>query len=412
MVSRTEFFNIQPVNAALKSLFLHWTPQSETENIQVTGAFGRVLASPIASLIDLPEFRRSSVDGYAIRAADTFGASQSLPVYLNCISTVPMGAEANFSISPGQAALIPTGAMLPQDADAVVMVEHTQQLVENEIEVLRPIAPGENVIQRGEDVGQGEVILSAGHRLRPQDIGALLGVGILAVDVIQPPHVGILSSGDEIVPPHEKPGPGQIRDINAYTLAALVQEAGAIPIFLGISRDEIEDFAAKAQAGFQTVDILIITAGSSVGTRDLTREVIAALGKPGILQHGLAVKPGKPTILALCDNKPVIGLPGNPVSALLVARQIILPLIERLFSLPPKSLAVVKAILTSNIPSITGREDTVPVRLFERNGNLLAEPIFGKSNLIYTLVKADGLVSIPLNSTGLKAETLVDVTLF
>jgi molybdopterin molybdotransferase len=195
-------------------------------------------------------------------------------------------------------------------------------------------------------------------------------------------------------------------------LAALVHEVGGEPVVLGIARDQLEDFLPRAQAGFQDADILVVTAGSSVSARDLTAEVINGLGKPGVLQHGLAVKPGKPTILALCDNKPVVGLPGNPVSALLVAWQIVVPIIRRALGQAPVPIATVSATLAANIASTTGREDSVPVRLFERDATLYADPIFGKSNLIYTLVNADGLVHIPLNSNGLRMGTQVEVTLF
>jgi len=412
MGTKAEFFNVQPVTSALDILFQHWMPPLRTEKQDTRQAVGRVLAAAPLSPIDLPSFRRSTMDGYAVRAADTYGASQSLPAYLTCVGTVTMGAEATDDIQPGQAILIHTGGMLPTSADAVVMIERTQVFAENEIEVLSPAAPGENVVQIGEDVTLGEAILPAGHRLRPQDIGGLLAVGVLSVEVVKPPRVGILSSGDELIVPDEQPAPGQIRDINAYTLAGLVQEAGGEVILLGIARDEIEHFLMLAQAGFQNCDVLVITAGSSVSTRDLTCEVITSLGKPGILQHGLAVKPGKPTIMAVCDNKPVIGLPGNPVSAFLVARQIVLPLIKRLLNEAPHPAASLRATLVSNVPSIAGREDMIPVRITEQNGSYSAEPVFGKSNLIYTLVKADGLVHIPLNQTGLKAGTIVEVTLF
>jgi molybdopterin molybdotransferase len=302
--------------------------------------------------------------------------------------------------------------MLPEDADAVVMIERTQPLSANEIEVLAPVAPGENVVQIGEDVSSNQMILPAGHRLRPQDIGGLLAVGITSVEVVSAPSVGILSCGDELVPPEETPQPGQIRDINAYTLAALTAQHGGDPVLLGIARDTFEDYQARAQAGFKQVDILVLTAGSSVSTRDFTSAVINGLGKPGVLQHGLAVKPGKPTIVGLCDGKPVIGLPGNPVSALLVARQLLVSILQRALGEKPQPQTSIRATLSANIASTTGREDTLPVRLTERDGTWVAEPIFGKSNLIYTLVNADGLTHVPLDSNGLKAGTVVEVVLF
>jgi molybdopterin molybdotransferase len=406
-----EFFNVQPVGAALDILKACWTPQARTETLDVRAALGRVLASAPRSPIDLPTFSRSTMDGYAVIAADTFGAAQSLPAYLTRTGSVRMGEAATVEIRRGETVEIHTGGMLPPGADAVVMVERAHS-IGDEIEILAPVAPGENVVQIGEDVAIGEDILPAGHKIRPQDIGGLLAVGILTVEVVCSPRVGILSSGDELVTPDENPLPGQIRDVNAYTLAALVENAGGTPVRLGIARDTLADFAEKARAGFVDTDMLVITAGSSVSARDLTREVIAGLGQPGVLQHGLAVKPGKPTILAVCDNKPVIGLPGNPVSALLVAQQIVVPIIRLLLHENPRLTAPVKATLSQNIVSTTGREDSVPVRLINDGDQLIAEPVFGKSNLIFTLVNADGLVHIPLNSNGILAGQTIDVWLF
>jgi molybdopterin molybdotransferase len=302
--------------------------------------------------------------------------------------------------------------MLPDGTDAVVMVEKTQRLSAQEVEVLSPVAVGENVIQIGEDIAQFTQILPAGHRIRPQDIGGLLAVGILEVTVIKPPRVAILSCGDELVLPDEIPGLGQVRDINAYTLAALVESLGGEPLIMGIAQDHWESYHSLAHQGFARADILILTAGSSLSTRDLTRQVIDSLGEPGVLQHGLAVKPGKPTLLAVCENKPVIGLPGNPVSALSVADQIITPIIERFMGLNPPWQATLSAVLATNIASTTGRTDRIPVRLYEKDGQMMAEPVFGKSNLIYTLVNADGWIEIPLNSNGLRAGTVVPVTLY
>ncbi|MCB9451596.1 MAG: molybdopterin molybdotransferase MoeA [Anaerolineaceae bacterium] len=411
MAAASEFFNVQPVTVALETVFAHWSPSRRTIGLDVRQGLGRVLAQPVHSPENLPAFTRSTMDGYAVIAADTFGASASLPAYLQVVGVVKMGTASSVEVMTGQAVEIHTGGMLPPGVDAVVMVERTQPLGAGEIEVLAPVAPGENLVQIGEDVRQGDLILPTGHRLRPQDIGGLLGVGVVQVEVIEPLRVGILSCGDELVTPESGIEPGQIRDINAYTLAGLLAEAGAEPVLLGIARDDLADFTAKARAGFAEVDMLIVTAGSSVSARDLTAEVISGLGQPGVLQHGLAVKPGKPTILAVCENRPVIGLPGNPVSAMLVARQIVLPLVRHWFGLSFRP-AMVQAVLGRNIASTTGREDSVPVRLLEQDGVLTAEPIFGKSNLIYTLVNADGLVTVPLNSGGLKAGAAVDVVLF
>ncbi len=407
-----EFFNVQPVQDALNLVYEHWQPTIQTELLDCRLALGRVTAIEPHSPIDLPEFRRSTMDGYAVVARDTFGGSQSLPAYLTLVGAVVMGTSPDIKIGTGQTVEIHTGGMLPSGADAVVMVEHTQRVNENEIEIMSPVAPGENVIQVGEDVARESSILPAGHRIRPQDVGGLLAVGITQVAVSKRPVVGILSCGDELVMPDEDPAPGQIRDINAYTLAALIEQSGGEAHVMGIARDTFDDYQTLARTGFAEVDMLVLTAGSSVSTRDLTRQVIDSLGKPGVLQHGLAVKPGKPTILAVCDNKPVIGLPGNPVSAFLVAQQIVVPLIKHALGEIIIPAGTIIATLAANISSATGREDRVPVTLRQTEDGWLAEPVFGKSNLIYTLVNADGYIQIPLNSNGLKAGTSVQVYLF
>lgn len=410
-MASSEFFNVQPVDAALQHLFTHWQPSLRSLSIPTARACGRILAHPPVSPINLPAFARSSMDGYAVRAADTFGASASLPAYLRVIGSIRMGAAPEIALLPGTAVEIFTGAMLPANADAVVMVEHTQKFGASEIEVLSAVASGENVVQVGEDVGAGQPILPTGHRLRPQDIGGLLAVGLLSVDVVAPPRVAIIGSGDEIVPPEAEPAIGQIRDINSYSLAALFEAHGADVTVGGIARDDFDELYALAERSLAAADMLVITAGSSISTRDLTNAVINELGQPGVLQHGIAVKPGKPTILALCAGKPIIGLPGNPVSAFLVARQIVVPLIEQALGLCAPPTATVRAQLTANIASTTGRVDTIPVRLRREADQWVADPIFGKSNLIYTLVKADGVVVVPLNSGGLKAGTPVEVEL-
>ncbi|MEM6530751.1 MAG: molybdopterin molybdotransferase MoeA, partial [Chloroflexota bacterium] len=402
-----EFFNVQPVVQALETLFNHIAPTTQTETIPVMQSRGRIVAVPPESPVNLPEFVRSTMDGYAVRAEDTFGASQSLPAYLEIAAPVKMGEQPIHTLQTGQASSIHTGGMLPDGANAVVMIERTQKVDDSEIEVLAPVAPGENMVQVGEDVAQGGEILPAGQRIRPQDIGGMLAVGVLEVEVIRQPVVAIMGSGDEIVHPGETPAYGQIRDINSYTLAALFEEAGAQVNILGTAADTYDDIARMVREGLADADMLVISAGSSVSTRDFTNEAIQAAGNPGVLQHGLAVKPGKPAILASCDGKPVIGLPGNPVSAMLIARQIVIPTLQHLTGENVRRSGTIQAILGSNIASTTGREDTIPVRLIERDGETVADPIFGKSNLIFTLINADGLVHVPLNSNGLKAGEVV-----
>ncbi|MFW5696911.1 MAG: gephyrin-like molybdotransferase Glp [Phototrophicaceae bacterium] len=411
MSARTEFFTVVPVAEALHRLIEALIPTRPTETIPTDEALHRVLATSPISPINLPAFTRSTMDGFAVRAADTFGASDALPAYLRVVGTAHMGEVPAFSLEPAEAAVIHTGAMLPRGADAVVMIERTQT-IGDDVEIMAAVALGENVVQIGEDVAEGAPMLPAGHRLRPQDIGGLLAVGMTRVEVVRPPRVAILSCGDELVPPDADPALSQIRDINAAMLAALVTEAGAVAHRLGIARDTLDSLLPLARQGLADADMLIMSAGSSVSVRDLTREVIDQLGAPGVLQHGIAVKPGKPTIIAVCDNKPVIGLPGNPVSALSVARQLVRPTIHHLLGARPAPPLGVHATLTANIASTTGREDTVPVRLIAGDDGWQAEPIFGKSNLIFTLINADGVVTVPLNSGGLRAGTLVEVYAF
>lgn len=406
------FFRVQPLPEAIAQLLERWQPERRATTLATTAALGRTLSSAPLAPDHLPNFARSSMDGYAVRAGDTFGASEALPAFLQRKGQVAMGELATQPIAAGECIEIATGAMLPPRADAVVMVEHTQLVGEDAIECLRAVAPGENVIQVGEDFSQGDAVLTTGHRLRPQDIGALLALGIQEVRVCHPPQVHILSSGDELVHPEDAPGPAQIRDINSHTLAALALEAGAEPQRFGIAPDEPARYTALAQQAFEKADILVLTAGSSVSARDLTRQVIDDLGMPGILQHGLAIKPGKPTILALCDGVPVLGLPGNPVSALLVARETLLPMITHHLGGAAQLPSTLTATLKDGIASVNGREDRIPVRLeCDAVDGWLAEPIFGKSNLIATLAQADGLVVLDLDVSGLAAGSIVDVVL-
>lgn len=411
-MSKNAFFTVETVFNALNKLLSHAQPLSTQENLPVTQAVGRILAVAPQSTMNLPNFIRSTMDGYAVLASDTFSASDALPAYLQQVGTVHMGEQPAFSLQPGQTAEIHTGAMLPDGADAVVMVERTQKSGADEIEVMASVAPGENLVQIGEDIAEGAKVLPVGSRIRPQDIGGLLALGITEISVRAKPRVGLLSCGDELISPEDTPAIGQIRDINAYILGTLFAEQGADWRHFGIANDTFDDFLHKAQTALNHSDVLVMSAGSSVSTRDLTREVIAELGAPGILQHGIAVKPGKPTILAVCDGKPVIGLPGNPVSAMLVARQIVLPLLHYLLGERVRPAGTLQATLTQNIASTTGREDSVPVTITpQADGLPQATPIFGKSNLIYTLVNADGLVHVPLNSNGFTAGATVEVVM-
>lgn len=408
-----EFFNVLAPDAAFEALKPLLPVGVGSDVIPTRDALGRVTAQDIHSPEDLPAFARSTMDGYSVRSRDTFGASEGLPAYLDLVGEVPMGRQADVRLGVGQAATAYTGGMLAQNADAVVMVERTQQLDDSAIEVLRAVAPGENVVQVGEDVREGDVILPKGSVIRPQDIGGMLALGITDISVSRKPRVGIISTGDELVSPKEKVNPGQIRDINTYTIAALVEQAGGVPLPIALVAD---DFAAQRNAaldGIKKCDALVFSAGSSVSSRDLTADVINSLGEPGVIVHGISIKPGKPTVIGVVDGKPVFGLPGNPVSAMVVFDLLARPAIyhksgcERIPA-PPTT----QATLVRDIPSTAGREDYVPVQLDHSRNRVSAMPVFGKSNLIYTLVRSDGIVKVPLDKSGLYAGEMADVRLF
>ena len=398
-------------------------PLPDSVLVDASSSLGRVCAEDVRAPHPLPEFPRSTVDGFAVRARDTFGASDSLPAYLSLIGEVPMGGAPRFEVGAGQCAILHTGGMLPAGADAVVMLEYTQPAREGELEVQRAVAAGENVIRVGEDVAAETVILPRGRRMRPAEVGGLMALGILSLRVAKSPKIGLLSTGDEVVDPSQPPQPGQVRDVNSYTLSTLIERAGGEAIRYGIVGDQLEALEAAARRALAECDALIITAGSSASTRDMTAEVISRLGEPGVLVHGINTKPGKPTILGVCGGKAVIGLPGNPVSALVNGYLFVVPIIERLLGETPRPQATVRARLTVNLPSQAGREDWWPVKLIpsplrpspsgrgDGGEGCDAEPIFGKSNLIFNLVQADGLLRIPPDATGLSAGEMVEVTL-
>lgn len=409
-----EFLKLTTVEAARRTFLAAVpAPEFQAERIASELALGRVLAESVKAADPLPPFARSTVDGFAVRAADTHGASPGLPAYLKLIGEVRMGSDTDLELTQGQAAIVHTGGMLPAGADAVVMLEDTQSVDEREIEVLKPIGSGGNVLKRGEDVEVGDVVLGSGIQLGPQEIGGLMALGVTEVAVAPRPRVAILSTGDEVVPPDQQPGPGQVRDVNSYSLSALLQAAGAEPIRYGIIADQAKVLAEKARHAHANSDMLLITAGSSVSERDITADAVAELGAPGILVHGVSMRPGKPTILAVCDGIPVAGLPGNPVSAIVASSLFVLPAVRKLLGIRgPEWQPTIQARLTTNVSSTAGREDYLPVQLHVSPEGVRAEPVFGRSNLIFTLVRADGLVRIPGDSTGLDAGAAVEVRLF
>lgn len=408
-----EFFDVVPPSEALAALLDRLDVSVQAETVPASQTLGRITAGEIVATEDLPIYPRSAMDGYSVRSRDTFGASESLPAYCRVVGEAPMGAQPTVSLAAGQAAAAYTGGMLAEGADAVVMVENTQRIGEDSIEVMRPVAPGENVIQVGEDVRAGEVIAPKGRLVRAQDVGFFFGLGITEVDVARQPKVAIVSTGDELVSPERKPRTGQVRDINSYTISSLVREAGGVPVHIGLAPDDYEAQIRAGKEGMERADILVFSAGSSVSSRDMTGAVFGKLGCPGVLAHGIAHKPGKPTIVALLNGTPAFGLPGNPVSAMIVFGILVRPTIHALMGYSEDSAARgLHADLAQNIRSASGREDHVPVKLIERGGRTVAEPSFGKSNLISTLVNADGVVVVPLDRGGLYAGEEVFVRLY
>ncbi|MGD0472061.1 MAG: gephyrin-like molybdotransferase Glp [Candidatus Velthaea sp.] len=407
-----ELFTVVPPQDALAILLARCAPVSSAETVATADALGRVTAAEVRAGETLPAFARSTMDGYAVLAADTFGASESAPAYLRLCGEIAMGSAPALRVEPLAAARIHTGAMLPAGADAVVMVEDTNAHGD-EIEILDAAAPGENVVAVGEDISRGDVAVPAGRRLRAQDLGGLAALGCPAVRVYARPRIAILSTGDEVVGPGVQPAIGQVRDVNASTIAAVISAAGGVPVHAGIVADDLPRLAAAARAALAASDALVLSAGSSVSYRDLTAQVVASLGPPGILVHGIAIKPGKPTLIALADGKPVIGLPGNPASALVVAWRLVGPLVRQLGGEAQPDVRAAEscaAVLTAPVRSRPGREDYVACNLqTSSSGEVRATPIFGKSNLIFTLIRADGLIVIPLDSSGAAAGTTVRV---
>ena len=408
MTTGREFFTTRTVGEALAGFVP--SRRTATQQITLADALRRVPAHDIVAPGPLPGFARSTVDGYAVQAADTYGASEGLPSYLDVIGAVRMGTEPDVTVAAGTAVEMPTGGVLPAGADAVVMVEYTNEAMPAVVEVLRPVAPGGGVVRADEDVAAGAILVPAGRPLRAADLGILAAAGVTEVVVHAQPRVAILSTGDEVVPPDTATlRPGQVRDAIASALAGLVIEAGGVPVPCGIVPDDLPALRGALQAALGQADLVVISAGSSVGARDATTDAVASLGKPGIFCHGLAVKPGKPTLLADCDGVPVIGLPGNPLSALVVFRLVGVPVVWRLAGChapPPEPL--VMASLTRAVPSEAGRRDVVQVRFNEGH----AEPLFGASALLSVLTRADGYLIVPEPATGLDAGSQVSITMY
>ncbi|MDT7698969.1 MAG: molybdopterin molybdotransferase [Pseudonocardiales bacterium] len=405
-MSGREFFTTRTVSEVLAG----FRPARRTavEAVPLDAALHRVPVRAVSAAAALPGFARSTVDGFAVRAADTYGASEGLPSYLDLAGAVRMGRAPDIAVPPGGCVAMPTGGVLPPGADAVVMVEYTAETMPGTIEVTRPVAPGAGLVRADEDVAAGADLVPGGRPLRAPDLGLLAAAGVVEVAVHARPRVTILSTGDEVVAPSTPAlQPGQVRDATASALAGLVRDAGGDPMIAGIVPDDAGALGAALKDVLHDADLVVVSAGSSVGARDETAGAVAALGE--IWCHGIALKPGKPTLLADCDGVPVLGLPGNPLSALVVFRLVGVPLVWRLAGCErPPAEPSTRARLSRDLPSAAGRVDVVQVTVADG----VATPIFGPSALLSVLTRADGCFVVPEPATGLDAGTEVDVMLY
>ena len=404
------FFKVKPLDQVFELVREFESLGTETLPLEETRA--RVLARDLKAREDMPGFRRATMDGYAVAASSTFGASESGPAWLEIAGAIAMGQIPEVEIAPGQAVRIATGGMLPKGADAVVMIEHTEAVDEQSVEIYKSVAPLQHVIEPSEDFARDEVVLKKGSLISAQALGLAAGLGYETLEVFRVPKIGIISTGDEVIPVTQTPVPGKIRDINSYSLGALVEEAGACVVRYGIVRDDPVALKAVCEKALLETDMVMISGGSSVGTRDFTVEVLSGIPETEILVHGMSVSPGKPTILAKSGRLPVWGLPGQVVSAMVVVKIVVIPFLNRLQGLTgARPLVRVPARLTRNLASAQGRRDFVRVALDQGEEGLEARPLLGKSGLIRTMVHADGLLEIGEHVEGLEKGRMVNIIL-
>jgi molybdopterin molybdotransferase len=414
MLGRTDTVNLKEALLLLQQHLPHGPDRKATLSLEET--LGRICAADILSPENLPPFQRSIMDGYAVMARDTFGASEKLPAYLEVSGEVSMGELPTQGPQAGACYAIATGGILPPETDAVVMLEHTVSVDDRMIEVVQPVAAGTNIIDIGEDVARNDILLPAGHRIRPQDIGLLAGVGLENIEVFRRIRVGIISTGDEIVSFSETPPPGKIRDMNSVSLAAQIRNLNANPTIYGIAPDDEESLKSMLQKAKTANDIVLLSGSSSVGTRDLGEKVIEKMGSPGIIVHGVAVKPGKPVIIARTGDTMIFGLPGHPVSAAMALDLFVRPAIMHLSGIINEGLPLYRTLnarLMRNLNSASGRRDFIRVQVKIMAGKEPeAYPVLGKSGASSTKVKADGYFEIAEKLQGLKEGEIVEVKLF
>lgn len=396
-----DFFNVVTVDVANEIIMKNFMDYKfEEETIDILSATDRVLAEDIISNIDVPEFNRSTVDGYSIIVEDSHGATESIPSMLSLVGEVNMGEMPKTDILTGEALYIPTGGMLPDSSTGVIMIENAELMDKDTLLLYKPISKGENIIFKGDDIKKGDVALKKGRSINPEAIGVLVSLGISKVKVYKKPKFYIISTGDEIIDLDEELTMGKVRDINSYTLYSLIEKLGCIVVGKTIVKDDYELLREEVERDLALADIILISGGSSVGARDYTHQVISSFGGKGVMVHGLAIRPGKPTIIGEANGKLIIGLPGHPVSSIVVFKAIVENYIKQ--KLENKTIiSQVKAITEYNFPSSPGKETYHMVRLREEGGKFYASPTFGKSGMITLLSKSQGYIVIKGHEEGI-----------
>ena len=383
----------------IKKEFAHIKPQHET--VELCAAVGRVLYEDVAATEYVPGFDRSTVDGYAVKAADTFGCSDAIPAILQVAGKVLMGEEADMTLAEGQCCAVPTGGAVPQGADSVVMIEYTEDYGDGTVGIGKAAAPGQNMIFKGDDVFPGKTILKKGRRLSSQDIGALAAIGKAQVTVAKKPRIAVISTGDELVYPAETPTAGQVRDVNGALLSAMLTSFGAEPVEFGIIKDNEDELRNAVSAAVQSCDGVLLSGGSSVGEKDAAAKVIGSLGD--MLLHGIAMKPGKPTILGCKGNKPILGVPGYPVSGIIVIEELLRPLVDICMGRGKAAYQTAEAVLTRPVVSGLKYQEFVRVRLGRVGDKLTASPLNRGSGVVSSFMKADGILEVPQGREGYEA---------
>jgi len=410
-LTRKVYLDLISIEEAKKKFFDHFKIAHHLTKASIWDAGGRVLAEDIIAGNDVPPFDRARMDGYALIANDSFKAEEDNPITLRVIGEIPAGVVPNVEVNPGECTVISTGAVIPKGANSVIMVEYTEQ-EENHVRLFRAVVPGENIMLAGSDIKNGDLLLRKGIRLSPREIGVLAALGITEVPVYQQPNVAIISTGDEIVLPGEPLESGKIFDINGATLTNAVRENGCKPNFLGIIKDSPEILKEKLKQALYMADVVLLSGGTSKGVGDLSFNVINELGKPGILVHGVAIKPGKPLLLAVINNKPIIGLPGYPTSALTVFEVVVAPFLRELAGIRSLEKKILEAHMATRVDHALGRHEFLPVQIIKKNSNYFAYPVLTGSGAITTLSSSDGFVEIPANQLYIDKNERVKVKLF